>query len=213
MSLDSIEKAIDVTNMDTKNISKLIESYSRYNIVENYDINYIIIETVRYEMRSIEEIYCEIDNYYYLLFLEKSLFKLKNEKMILVQQNEDGKEILSSVEKNPEQYIFLISTNELPYRENYNLYKIQKKFKNKDQFQKHLKNKLKNYKNLLYNGFIPKLDLDIKGIGIYYNDYNDTLWKFENIYENEDEIIESFNELRNIGTKLGNIIDNIVNLI
>ncbi len=214
MSLKLIEEIIDIPFMDTKNISKIIYSYCKYNILEDWLIDYIEISIDNSNLEYFSDrnlLYCKINNYYYLLENWLIGIQIQNGKLFSEIKSKNNK--LKSIDSKPEDYIFLIRKE--PQMEYYDIYRIFKKFNNKNQFQNQLRFHLQNYKKLLYNGFIPEKSSDdednLKSIKIYFNGIDNILWKFENI--DEDEIVDSFESLRNIGIDLGNKIENIINLI
>jgi len=155
--LKEIEDCINIVpNMDVKNIGKLIYSYCKYNIIEQFEINYILIDVDKYtfsdEYGSYSGktiIYCEINNYYYLLHNFENFIEIRNES--LYSNNLCKQNVLNHITLFPDDFIFLTDDYTEEKTQEYNIYKIYKRFNTKQQFQTVLKQHLQTYKNLLCN--------------------------------------------------------------
>ena len=214
--LKEIEECINIVpNMDVKNIGKLIYSYCKYNIIDNFEINYILINVDKYTFSEDEYgnysgkdiMYCKINNNYYLLHRYKSLINIRNGSLYSSNLSEQ----LNHIDLYPDYFIFL-SNNEGGNTEiDYDIYKIHTQFNTKQQFQSVLKQHLETYKNLLCNGFIPENSSNtnerLNSIDIIYNNIEHLVWSFDNSNPNDT------NNIKQSGLKLSKIIDNILNLI
>jgi hypothetical protein len=214
--LKEIEECINIIpNMDVKNIGKLIYSYCKYNIIDNFEINYILINIEKFTFSDNEYVnyngkdimYCKINNNYYLLHGYKSLINIRNGSLYSSNLSEQ----LNYIELYPDYFIFLSNNEGINTEIDYDIYKIHTQFNTKQQFLSVLKQHLETYKNLLCNGFIPENSSNtnerLNSIDIIYNNIEHLIWSFNNSNLNDK------NNIKQSGLKLSKIIDNILNLI
>lgn len=210
MSLKSIEEAIDLPLMDTKNISNLIHSYIKYNIVDVSDIYYVKIELNSFIDSETTFLYCKIYDCYYLLFLHHKNLYLINDKMCL---NEKPNNIVPVYEDEnaKEKYIFVKELDYFCNKKNYYYsYEILRTFKTKEECNKYLYKDLITYKNLFINGLFPSSKEEFDYFTIWYNNETIfTLYGNNNDDENEDENLE----IKEKGKELENLINKIINLL
>jgi len=202
MSLQSIEDIIEnVPFMDTKNISKIIESYKKYNIIKEYELKILKLELETMYDSDYEYSYCIINNCYYLLNRHHSFLTLINNKMCL---NGVETRIVPAYEEPDNKYFFI--SYFINGDEHFISYSILKKFKNKKEFCKDLRKELLTYKELFINGIFPSSHEDFEYLKLTY--YNQEIFR---VHKCDDED-ESYKELKEKGKILQSIIDKIVNL-
>lgn len=216
MSLELIESCIECPLMDSKNISKIIYSYIKYNIFDISDVYSVKIEFSTDYISNTEYIYCCIYDVYYLLYLHHSSLKLINGIMCL---NDDPKNSIPIYENTSleslEKFLFIKELDFFCNKKNYfNSYEVLKRFKNKEECQKYLKKELITYKKLLINGLFPSSNNGYDNLMLWYN--NEIIFNVynNNDNDNEEEENQEFSiQLIQKGKELENMIYKIINLL
>jgi hypothetical protein len=213
--LELIEDSIDcVPLMDTKNISKMIEDYCKYNIIEECDLNFIKIDIDSCIESLISYLYCEIhtinkdEHKYYMCESVHHSLILENNKMYKVFSDNERIEVFKLCE-NKEKFIFIEKINDTD--RTYDSYEIKKIFKDRIQFQKYIKKELLTYKNLLCNKLVPYGFDDFRFMTIEYN--TKILWDYYDDNYEEDTEEDRMLYCMDKGSELNNLINDISFLI
>ncbi len=152
-----IQEAIDVPLMDTKNISNIIEAYSKFNFI-NFDDYDVLQETKECDEFAFDKIFLskkepsnDIDFYFIQNYSFNDKIRFVNGNVFRSVINPDGNiryEEWEYVSENPEKHIFKEEGSDT-FGKYYTIYNIKRTFKNKECFIKYYKRHIETTQKLI----------------------------------------------------------------
>jgi hypothetical protein len=175
-SNQTIAQAIDCPMMDSKNVAGIIESYCKYNILQQTEVNSVEIE-VYSDVRECEEFLFVYDGQYYYMLEDAYGVSFV-----------DGKPDNQRLIDNPERYVIIKEAR------CYRCWKICRRFNTFEEFHRVYKGQICKWYKIIHPDLLDDLIVSIRFMGSpIYSSTNNNGDTVELTIKQRDRIIALFN--------------------